>query len=167
MRIRITPAIAGCLVGIMAGLVQVVFRVYPPPAYGICIACHARDLVNWFVDHLGGLNLGLASVSKENPVLTILGIMLGAFTAAFRNGEFEVKAMKNLVECFFYGFLVMIFALLLGSCPIRTILRVAYGDAIAIIGWFGIMLGVIVGAEVIRWSARKKLDLEEVHEGAV
>jgi hypothetical protein len=106
-------------------------------------------------------NLGLATISKEAPVLTILGILLGSFTAAIYNQEFKVKTMKNPVECFFYGFLVMIFALLLGSCPIRTILRIAYGDTIAIIGWLAIMLGVVVGAEIIRWSARKGLEIEE------
>lgn len=167
LRKRITPLIAGCIVGLIAALCQVVFRVYPPPAYGICIACHARDLANWLINHMFGLSLGLAPVSKDVPVITTLGVILGAFTAAVRNKEFKVKNMKNPVKSFFLGFLVMMFALLLGSCPIRTILRIAYGDAIAILGWFAIMLGVVFGAEAIRWHARRRLKFEEAHENAV
>lgn len=161
---RITPLLAGCITGLIAALCQVVFRVYPPQAYGMCVACHARDLANWLVNQMTGLSLGLAPVSKDVPVITTLGIILGAFTAATRNKEFKIKTMKNPVKSFLLGFLVMIFALLLGSCPIRTVLRAAYGDALAVIGWLAISLGVAVGAEAIRWQARRGLEAEEVHE---
>lgn len=160
MRVHITPIMAGCFAGLISALCQVIFSLYPPPAYGICIACHARDLINWLVNSLTGLNLGLAPVSKEAPVLTVLGIMLGAFTRALRSKEFKIKTMKNPFESFLYGLLVAIFALLLGSCPIRTILRIAYGDAIAIVGWFAIMLGVIICAEIIKWLSHRGLDIK-------
>jgi len=159
---RITVTVAGIVAGALAAISQVVFHVYPPPAYGICIACHARDLVNWLVNHAIGSNLGVAAVSIGAPVLTVVGIILGAFTAAVRNHEFKIKTMKSPAECGIYGFLVMIFALLLGACLIRIVLRIAYGDAMAMIGWVAIMLGVVAGAEFLKWSARKKLKNEEV-----
>jgi hypothetical protein len=164
---RITPALAGFLIGAMAALWQVLFRVYPPPAYGICIACHSRDLVNWLVNFSAGLNLGVAPVSLEAPVLTTVGVILGALVSSFSMGEFKFKVTENPVKCAFYGFMVMISALLLGACPIRTLLRVAYGDVLAVFGWLSIMLGVIVGAEIIKWDARKDLRIEERGENAV
>jgi len=158
---RITVTVAGIVAGALAAMSQVVFHVYPPAAYGLCIACHARDLVNWLVNHAIGSNLSVATVSVAAPVLTVVGIILGAITAAFRSHEFKITTMKNPVKSFIYGFLGMTFALVLGACPLRTILRVAYGDAIAVIGFVAIILGVVAGAESLKWGARKELKKRE------
>lgn len=56
---RITPATAGFIVGFLAAALQAFFHVIPPPAYGICIACHMKDLVNWI------LNMPRAPVSQN------------------------------------------------------------------------------------------------------
>ena len=64
---RVTPAQAGLVVGFLAASLQAFFGVLPPPAYGVCIACHMRDLVNWVLVHLYplyGLTLSLIHISE-------------------------------------------------------------------------------------------------------
>jgi hypothetical protein len=56
---------------------------------------------------------------------------------------------------------VMTFALTLGGCTLRTVLRIAYGDVIAVIAFASIALGVIAGAQIIKWSARRALKRDE------
>lgn len=55
---RITVRVAGFVAGVLVAISQVIFQVSPPPAYGICIACHTRDLVNWFTNRYRGSNYG-------------------------------------------------------------------------------------------------------------
>jgi hypothetical protein len=164
---RITALIAGGIFGFLAALAQALLRVIPPPAYGICIACHMRDLVNWLATHIypvygvikGALNIPGGTVSYNFPLLTIVGVLLGAFVAAYAHKEFKWKTMrvswqKPLPE-FFWGMLVMISALTFGGCPIRTALKTAYCDVTALIGLGTIFAGVIVGCEVIKAKARR------------
>ncbi|MCW4010350.1 MAG: YeeE/YedE thiosulfate transporter family protein [Candidatus Bathyarchaeota archaeon] len=158
MQKKITIVVAGLITGALAAIAQVSFNVLPPYAYGICVACHARDLINWLVNHAAGLNLSVAGVSVAAPVLTVIGLIVGAYIASARNHEFKFKTTKHPLKSFIYGFLVMVFALILGACPLRTILRVAYGDIIAVVGFAAIAVGVIIGAGLIKWSAQRGLN---------
>jgi len=146
--VRIPPLVTGFVAGVSAAVLQAIFKVCPPPAYGICIACHTRDLVNWIVNHVAGTQLGMAPVSKPFPVLTVVGIFLGALIAALAHGEFRVRRTHHPVVGFVLGFLVINFALFMGGCPIRTSLRTMYGDPVALIGLLSIGLGVILGVEL-------------------
>ncbi len=150
---RITPAIVGLIAGFLAALLQAFFHVIPPPAYGVCIACHMRDFVNWL------FSLPVAPVSKNIPVFTILGILLGAFIAARINGEFRWKVMRVPWQRpwmeFIWGMLVMIFALIMGGCPIRTALKTAYLDITAMIGLLSIFIGVFLGCITINILSRR------------
>ena len=160
---RITAAKAGAAVGFLAALVQAFFHVIPPPAYGVCIACHMRDLVNWIVVHIypiygytkaGMLSIPGAPVSYHIPLLTIVGVLIGAGAAAGINREFRWKTMKVTwqkpwVE-FFWGIAVMVSALIMGGCPVRTALKAAYLDTAALIGLIMIFMGVIIGCQVIK-----------------
>ncbi len=157
------PWLVGLVIGFGAVVVQAFFKVLPPPAYGVCIACHMRDLVNWVVVRLwpvyGLLSSGLpkfegAPVSQSFPVLTIVGVLAGAFVAAKVHGEFRprslrVSSQRPLWE-FFIGMGVMCSALIMGGCPIRTALKVAYLDLTAMVALGMIFLGVIVGSETIK-----------------
>ncbi|ADC68895.1 conserved hypothetical protein [Methanocaldococcus sp. FS406-22] len=145
---RISPLIAGLIGGFIAAMLQALFKVFPPPAYGICIACHTRDLVNWIVNHLFGTSLGMAPVSKAFPVLTVVGIFIGALIAAFMHKEFKIKQTHNPAVGFVLGILVINFALLMGGCPVRETLRTAYGDIIAFISLIAMFVGVVVASEV-------------------
>ncbi|AIJ05136.1 hypothetical protein JH146_0285 [Methanocaldococcus bathoardescens] len=145
---RISPLTAGLIGGFTAAMLQALFKVFPPPAYGICIACHTRDLVNWIVNHLFGTSLGLAPVSKVFPVLTVVGIFIGALIGAFAHKEFKLKQTHNPVIGFILGILVINFALLMGGCPVRETLRTAYGDIVALISLIAMFAGVVVASEV-------------------
>ncbi|MDD3792057.1 MAG: YeeE/YedE thiosulfate transporter family protein [Candidatus Bathyarchaeota archaeon] len=152
---------AGLITGALAAIVQLFFNVYPPYAYGLCVACHARDLINWLVNVGTGLNLSVAGVSVVVPVLTVIGIVLGAFIGSKQTREFRFKTTKNPLTMFILGFLVMISALILGACPLRTILRIAYGDIIAIIGFVCIVVGVLVSVQLLKWNTKRNTkDLE-------
>jgi vacuolar-type H+-ATPase subunit I/STV1 len=157
----VTIIVAGLTTGILAALAQILFNVYPPYAYGVCVACHARDLVNWLVNAGTGSTLAVAGVSVAAPVLTVVGLIVGAYIASAKNREFKFKTTKHPIKMFIYGFLVMVFALILGACPLRTILRVAYGDIIAVIGFIAIAAGVILSAGIIKWSAQRGLKTKE------
>ncbi len=153
--------VAGLITGALAAIVQLFFNVYPPYAYGLCVACHARDLINWLVNAGTGLNLSVAGVSVVVPVLTVIGIVLGAFIGSKQTREFRLKTTKNPLTMFILGFLVMISALILGACPLRTILRIAYGDIIAIIGFVCIVVGVLVSVQLLKWNTKRNTkDLE-------
>ncbi|MCD6138327.1 MAG: cytochrome C [Deltaproteobacteria bacterium] len=160
---RLTATVAGGIFGLLGAAGQAFFHVIPPPAYGICIACHMRDLVNWIVAHIypiyglkGGVALVIPGgpVSYNFPVLTVGGILIGAVIAARVNREFRWKVMrvwwqKPWAE-FFLGILVMVSALTFGGCPIRTALKAAYLDMTAILGLIMIGAGVFVGCQVLK-----------------
>ena len=157
---KVSIITAGIVAGALAAAVQILFNVYPPAAYGLCVACHSRDLANWLVNGVIGSTLSVAPVSVAAPVLTVVGLVIGSSLASFRNHEFKIKTARNPIKSFIYGFLVMVFALIIGACPTRTVLRVAYGDIIAILGIGAIVLGVIISAGLIKWSVRREISME-------
>ncbi len=150
---RWTAAKVGFLVGLGAAIGQAFFKIIPPPAYGVCIACHVRDLVNWIIlkiypSFYSGKFIG-GPVSAHFPLLTIVGVVIGAFLAAKVNKEFQWRTMRVWwqrphVE-FVWGMLVCIGALMMGGCPIRTTLKSAYLDFTAMFGLFSIFLGIFLG----------------------
>ncbi len=131
----------GAAIAILAVWGQAFMGILPPSAYGICIACHGRDLVNGALNWILGLKLAVAEVSSGIPALTVLGILIGAFLAARENKEFRIWTPVSPVISAILGLLVMISALLIMACPIRLVLRSAYGDPT---GWFG-LAGLIIG----------------------
>ena len=155
---RWTAAKVGFIAGVGAVLGQAIFKVIPPPAYGICIACHVRDLVNWMIVKLfpgfyGGKFPG-GPVSKNFPLLTIVGVVIGAFLAAKLNNEFRWKTMRVAWQRpwmeFIWGMLVCIGALTMGGCPIRTALKTAYLDITAAVALLSILIGVFLGCMLIK-----------------
>jgi hypothetical protein len=148
--------IAGVITGALAAIVQLFFNVYPPYAYGICVACHARDLINWIVNAGTGLHLSMGTVSVAAPVLTVVGLAIGAFAASMQHREFKLKTTKNPILMFGLGFMVMVSALVIGACPLRTLLRVSYGDLMAVFGFIAIGVGVVLSAQLLKWSAQRQ-----------
>jgi hypothetical protein len=145
---KVSPLQTGLIAGFSAILLEVIFKVSPPPAYGLCVACHTRDLVNWIVNSVAGTTLGMAPVSKLIPLLTVVGLLIGALIGAIVHKDFKIRKTHGLVTGFILGFLVLNFALLMGGCPVRMGLRTAYGDLFGLIGILGIVAGVIVSTEV-------------------
>lgn len=153
-RVRVPAFATGVVMGLGAALVQAYFKVIPPPAYGICMVCHPKDLVNWIADHLLGTHWGNVTVSRQVPVLTVVGIVLGAYVAARLHGEFRLQPAQRPVFHFITGFLVINFGLILGSCPIRILIVTSYGSLIGLVGWLCMVAGVVLGSIWMRRSAR-------------
>jgi hypothetical protein len=146
-------------IGIIGGILAVTagsfFEVRPPEAYGVCMACHARDVMNWIVNSVAQTHLTVAPASAVVPVLTPIGVLLGAAFSAKANREFRWRRDDGSLRSFLYGVLVMNFALLAGGCSIRLLLRTATGEALGILGLAGLAAGVFVGTLSLRWWAAR------------
>ncbi|HJJ44073.1 MAG TPA: YeeE/YedE thiosulfate transporter family protein [Methanocorpusculum sp.] len=155
------PLTAGIIIGFLAALVQaLLFPAGGPVAYGFCVACHTRDLIDVTFNNIFGTSLFAAPIALAGalPVLTIIGVLIGAATAALTYREFRLKKgnAKSYVKHALGGFFFMVCALLMGACPYRIALRIGYGDLIAIFGLIAIIVGVFIGVKI----ALKKMEAE-------
>jgi hypothetical protein len=143
------PAFLGLLIGVLAAFTQaLLISAGGPEAYGVCIACHVRDLVNGMTNIIAGTSLALAPISKNAilPVMGVAGIMAGAFISAKTHREHRIKkADKREYFLYFAGGLAVLFlTMIFGGCPYRAALRTGYGDLTALL--FIIMMAIGVGA---------------------
>ncbi|HJJ36234.1 MAG TPA: YeeE/YedE thiosulfate transporter family protein [Methanocorpusculum sp.] len=154
------PWVAGVIIGLGAAFMQFIFFISgsgnAPVAYGFCVACHTRDLFDTIWNGIFGTTLGMGGVSKTAvaaiglPVLTILGVLLGALIAALIYKEFRFKktSVGSCIKYLIGGFFFMVCALLMGACPYRIALRLGYGDMVALIGLAAIVIGVFIGVQI-------------------
>ena len=159
-QMKITPFQAGLVLGLGSALVQAYFKVIPPVAYGVCMVCHPRDLLNWIADHLLNLDWKYSMASTNWPVLTVIGVILGALTAAYLHGELHLRSAQKPLSFFINGFLMINFGLIIGSCPIRIVLLSVYGDFLGVFTWICIVAGVLLGTWFMRWNARRQVGRE-------
>jgi hypothetical protein len=152
---RVTAVPMGIVGGLLAVIAGAFFEVRPPEAYGVCMACHARDLMNWTVNTFARTHLTVAPASLVFPVLTPIGVLLGAVLAAKINGEFRWRNADSSLRAFVYGILVMNFALVAGGCSIRLLLRSAAGESLGMFGFGGLIAGVVLGTLSLRWWATR------------
>jgi len=153
--VRVTAVQMGIVAGVLAVAAGALFEVRPPEAYGVCMACHGRDLVNWTLNVVAGTHLTVAPASLVFPVVTTIGVLLGAVLGAATSGEFRWWSPESSWKAFMYGMLVMNFALVAGGCSIRLLLRTAAGEALGLIGFGGMVAGVILGTFWLRWRATR------------
>ncbi len=153
--VRVTAVTMGIVAGLLAVIAGAFFEVRPPEAYGVCMACHGRDLVNWTINEVAGTRLTVAPASLVFPLLTTVGVFLGALLGARTSGEFRWWSPDNSFKTFLYGVLVMNCALLAGGCSIRLLLRSAAGEALGMMGFVGMAAGVILGTFWLRWWATR------------
>lgn len=156
-KINVSPLTAGAVLGFGAALIQAYFKVIPPIAYGVCMVCHPKDLVNWVSDHLLNTDWGYSVASDYWPLLTVIGVVLGSWLAARQNGELHLRPGRQPLFFFLNGFLMMNFGLILGSCPIRVVILSAYGNLTGMVGWISIVIGVLVTIWVMRWNAHRRM----------
>jgi hypothetical protein len=154
-QVSVAPWQAGAALGFGAAFVQAYFKVIPPVAYGVCMVCHPKDLFNWIADHGLNLNWGYSLASTNWPLLTVVGLVLGALVAAYQHGELHLRAARQPWFYFISGFLMINLGLILGACPIRVVLLSAYGDWLGWLGWVCVVIGVLLGTWGQRWSARR------------
>jgi hypothetical protein len=143
--------LAGALLGLLAAVASGLFsRVGAPPAYGVCVACHGRDL-------LAGLGLAglVGAPAVGGLVLTTVGLVLGAVVAAALHREWRRHAARHPVRSLVLGALTMCASLLALGCTTRLVLRAAYGDRLALwsIGGAALAIAGVTGAMV--WLARR------------
>lgn len=155
LKIHVTGVQFGIITGILAVAAGTFFEVRPPEAYGICMACHGRDLINWILNSQLGASLMVSPVSTVVPLLTSVGVLFGASIGAVSNGEFRWRNPDNPVKTFIYGIVVMNFALLAAGCSIRLLLRAATGELLGLIGVVAMAIGVVLGTFWLRWRATR------------
>jgi hypothetical protein len=153
--VRVTALQLGIVAGISAVIAGSLLEVRPPDAYGICMACHARDLLNWTINRAAGTHLTIAPASLVFPVLTTIGVLLGAVLGSTTSGEFRWSSPDNSLKTFVYGGVVMISALIAGGCSIRLLLRSAAGEVLGLMGFGGMVAGVTLGTLWLRWRATR------------
>ncbi len=150
LRVRPTAVTYGFVAAILAVGVQVVFNVQPPPAYGICMACHTRDIVNWILRLAAGVNWEIAPVSIALPLLTPLGVYLGATIAARRNREQRSVSLGHPWRSLVFGVLVMNAAIIALGCPTRLLLLGASGEVLGLLGVVGVIAGIVAGTQLLK-----------------
>ena len=124
--------------GAIVGLSAVLLTHFGNPAnMGFCIACFLRDIAG---------SLGLHSAGKVQYVRPeIIGLVLGAFVMSVCAKEFRAKSGSAPALRFVLGAFVMIGALAFLGCPLRMVLRLAGGDANALVGLVGFGAGIFAG----------------------
>jgi len=153
MRMKLWSAgITGLVIGVSAAAGQAFFKIQPPVAYAVCMICHPAVMVKWGMNTFFGTDLTISRAFILFPSLLVVGIVIGAFAAADRSREVAWRpapARKKYMAILF-GFLVAVFGLLVGSCPIRIGLLVSYGSVTAVIILVSIVIGVGLAAAYLR-----------------
>jgi hypothetical protein len=155
------PAFLGLLIGILAAFTQaLLISAGGPEAYGVCIACHVRDLVNGMINIVAGTTLALAPISKNAilPVMGVTGIMAGAFISAKVHREHKIKKAGNREYLVYFagGLAVLFLTMIFGGCPYRAALRTGYGDLTALLFIVMMAIGVVVGTLYMLRRAEKE-----------
>jgi len=150
-----SAVVYGIVVAVLAVVVGEWLGVSPPAAYGLCSACHGRDLADWVLNHTEGKKLFVTAAGAGWPLLTVVGLVLGSFLAARRNGEFASINIGGNVRQFLFGAIVMGAALFVGGCPTRIIIRTGYGDLAGALALGGVAIGIVAATLSMRWVARR------------
>ncbi len=153
--VRVTAVHTGVAAGALAVAAGTLLGVRPPDAYGVCMACHGRDLVNWTINAVIATSLTVAPASLVYPLLTTIGVFLGGLVAARANREFRWVMPDHPLKTFLHGLLVMNFALVAGGCSIRLLLRTAAGEPLGALGFAGMAAGVVLGTRWLHWRATR------------
>jgi len=151
--LRVSGIEAGVVMALVAVAAGEFFEVRPPDAYGICMACHGRDLFDWLVNHWSSARWTVSQASLVFPLLTTVGVLIGGFGAAVISGEFRWHRARKPLKSFAYGVLVMNSALLAAGCATRLLLRTAAGDLLGLSGFAAMVVGVVLATYWLRWKA--------------
>jgi len=154
-RLPRSPIFYGIVVALLAAAAGEWLDIAPPAAYGICSACHGRDLADWILNHTEGTKLFVAQAGTHWPLLTVVGVVLGSFAASQKNGEFASISLGGNMRQFVYGAIAMGAALFVGGCPTRLIIRTGYGDLGGFIALTGVAVGVVAATLTMRRVARR------------
>ena len=149
------------LTGVVIGIAALVLTALGNPAnMGFCIACFERDIAG---------AVGLHSAAKVQYVRPeIIGLVLGSFLTALASKEWKARAGSSPALRFVLGAFVMIGALAFLGCPLRMVLRLAGGDANALVGLAGFGAGIFAGTLFLKKGFSLKRSYDSVPlEGVV
>jgi hypothetical protein len=148
------PWVFGIIAGSMIVLAEAFAGFYPPAAYSFCLTCHTRDLVNTFMNGAFGLHFQTTTLARRILMLTSPSVLLGAFIAVHRYGEYRKQKSTRPLFFFAYGFVIMIVGIVIFGCPTRIAIRTGYGDVFGMVALSGMVLGIWIGTLFIRrrWS---------------
>ncbi len=109
-----------------------------------------------------GASLALAPISKNAilPVMSVVGVIIGAFLSAKVHKEHKIKKTdyQEYLIYFIGGFVVLQLAMVFGGCPYRAALRTGYGDITALLFIIMMGLGVIAGTLLMLRKAEKEMN---------
>ena len=155
LRLPRSPIFYGIVVALSAAIAGEWLGVSPPAAYGICSACHGRDLADWILDHTEATKLFVSPAGASWPLLTVVGVVIGSLAASTRNREFRAIDLGGNLRQFAFGAGVMCAALFVGGCPTRLIIRTGYGDLSGLTALGGVATGVVLATLTTRRVARR------------
>ncbi|MCL2817463.1 MAG: hypothetical protein FWD39_03630 [Clostridiales bacterium] len=158
-KIRVSALTFGVIGGFIAVVAQVFFVFRPPNAYGICLVCHARDLTHALLTRWGAgtyFSQEVSGLATNGLILTTLGIILGAAIAALISGEWKLRFAENPLVSISCGFLVMCCALIVSGCPMRILLRGAYGDETALLAIPFMVAGIFVATMLMKGLVKRR-----------
>lgn len=115
-----------------------------PGNMGLCIACFGRDIAGAF----GGAGFNMGAVAYIRP--EIVGLTLGAMASALAGREFKPRGGSATLLRFVLGGVFMLASLVFLGCTVRAWLRLGGGDLSALAGLAGVVVGVGVGALLLR-----------------
>jgi len=155
-KFRVSALTFGVIGAFVAVVAQVFFRFTPPDAYGICIVCHARDLVNVVMSNKFTWYAAPASDMAvfKGLVFTIPGVLIGAALAAILSGEWKLRFAENPLVSLCLGFVVMCCGLTISGCPMRILLRAAYLDEGALLAIPFLVAGIFLATMFLKRRAR-------------
>jgi hypothetical protein len=140
----------------------------PPVAFRVALIGPGRAFALLVLDHLpvlgaqasraalrpGDADLRLLPPSDDSKYLTVVGVVLGASLSTLRNKEFNFRMPRHPLDHFINGFFVAMFGLTLGYCSVHIIMSLMYGSFIALVGLIGMLTGVVISANYIKWRVR-------------
>ncbi len=131
--------VTGVIIGCLAVLLQYLGN---PANMGVCVVCFSRDVA-------GSVGLHRAAVVQYlRP--EIIGMVLGSFGASLMFKEFRARGGSSLITRFTLGMIAGMASLVFLGCPWRAILRLAGGDANALLGIGGLIAGIAVGGYFLK-----------------
>ncbi|MEW5957498.1 MAG: hypothetical protein AB1801_07235 [Chloroflexota bacterium] len=153
IRRQISPLVAGLALGTLAVVVGAFSGLSALDHYGFCTTCHGHDLVVGLAQKLGAVTFGPAIW----PILTTVGVALGAWGSSRVNGETPRRSRRMswpaMLGRVALGFVVMSLALLAMGCPIRMTIRAADLNLQGMVGLAGVAAGVAASVAWLKGRA--------------
>lgn len=139
---------------VIAILVSLLVYYGNPTNMGLSVSCFIKDMAGSLRLH----NTPIAQYYRPE----IVGIFLGAFLVSLFRKRFNLSISNNWYIYLIYGFCTMILCMIFLGCPFRMIERMAGGDLNAYIGFFGLVLGIVVSVFVKK--EKKEVVIKEVNK---